>query len=79
MTFSGLSPYNCVKRKGVKLIPLVYNVNSDENNEEELIMTQFQFNLNIEDLKDSIMNSDIDAVIKASIVLSIKFSDGKRT
>jgi putative transposase len=36
---------------------------------EELIMTQIQFNLNIDDLKDSVMNSDIDAVIKASIVL----------
>jgi putative transposase len=36
---------------------------------EELIMTQIQFNLNINDLKDSVMNSDIDAVIKASIVL----------
>jgi putative transposase len=32
-------------------------------------MTQLQFNLNIEDLKDSVMNSDIDAVVKASIVL----------
>ncbi|MEH7307869.1 IS256 family transposase [Neobacillus drentensis] len=32
-------------------------------------MTQLQFNLNIDDLKDSVMNSDIDAVIKASIVL----------
>jgi len=36
---------------------------------EELIMTQLQFNLNIDDLKDSVMNSNIDAVIKASIVL----------
>ena len=32
-------------------------------------MTQLQFNLNIDNLKDSVMNSDIDAVIKASIVL----------
>ena len=32
-------------------------------------MTQLQFNLNIDDLKDSVMNSNIDAVIKASIVL----------
>src|SRR3954466_15763194 len=32
-------------------------------------MTQFQFNLNIDDLKDSVMNSDINDVIKASIVL----------
>lgn len=36
---------------------------------EELIMTQFQFNLNLDNLKESVMNSDIDAVIKASIVL----------
>lgn len=36
---------------------------------EELIMTQFQFNLNLDLLKESVMNSDIDAVIKASIVL----------
>lgn len=36
---------------------------------EELIMTHLQFNLNINDLKESVMNSDIDAVIKASIVL----------
>lgn len=32
-------------------------------------MTQIQFNLNIEDLKESIMNSDLNAVVKASIVL----------
>ncbi|PGT81486.1 IS256 family transposase [Bacillus sp. AFS040349] len=32
-------------------------------------MTQFQFNLNLDNLKESVMNSDIDAVIKASIVL----------
>ncbi|MBZ9535890.1 transposase, partial [Cytobacillus oceanisediminis] len=32
-------------------------------------MTHLQFNLNINDLKESVMNSDIDAVIKASIVL----------
>lgn len=36
---------------------------------EELIMTQMQFNLNLDILKESVMNSDIDAVIKASIVL----------
>lgn len=36
---------------------------------EELILTQFQFNLNLDNLKESVMNSDIDAVIKASIVL----------
>jgi putative transposase len=36
---------------------------------EELIMTQIQFNLNLDYLKESVMNSDIDAVIKASIVL----------
>src|SRR5690606_6329124 len=64
-----LSPYNCVKRKGVKLIPCVNNVNSDDNNEEELTLTQIQFNLNLDHLKESVMNSDIDAVIKASIVL----------
>jgi putative transposase len=64
-----LSPYNCVKRKRVKSIPFVNNVISDENNVEELIMTHVQFNLNIDDLKDSVMNSEIDAVIKASIVL----------
>jgi putative transposase len=32
-------------------------------------LTQFQFNLNIEDLKASVMNSDLDVVVKASIVL----------
>ncbi|THE10887.1 IS256 family transposase [Bacillus timonensis] len=32
-------------------------------------MTQIQFNLNLDLLKESVMNSDIDAVIKASIVL----------
>jgi putative transposase len=36
---------------------------------EELIMTQIQFNLNLDLLKESVMNSDIEAVIKASIVL----------
>ena len=77
MLEKGLSPYNCVKRKRVKLIPLVNNVNSDVNTEEELIMTHLQFNLNIDDLKDSIMNSDLDAVIKSSVVLDIKFCDGE--
>ncbi|MBM7650841.1 transposase-like protein [Neobacillus cucumis] len=32
-------------------------------------MTQIQFNLNIEDLKDYVMNSDLNAVVKASVVL----------
>lgn len=32
-------------------------------------MTQIQFNLNLDYLKESVMNSDINAVIKASIVL----------
>ncbi|WP_449623205.1 IS256 family transposase [Robertmurraya sp. Marseille-Q9965] len=32
-------------------------------------MTQLQFNLNLDHLKESVMNSDIDSVIKASIVL----------
>lgn len=32
-------------------------------------MTQIQFNLNIGDLKDTVINSELDAVVKASIVL----------
>lgn len=32
-------------------------------------MTQIQFNLNLDFLKDSVMNSDMEAVIKASVVL----------
>jgi transposase-like protein len=32
-------------------------------------LTQIQFNLNIEDLKDAVMNSDLGAVMKASLVL----------
>ena len=32
-------------------------------------MTQIQFNLNIEDLKDTVINSELDAVVKASVVL----------
>jgi putative transposase len=36
---------------------------------EELIMTQLQFNLNLDHLKESVMNSNIDSVIKASIVI----------
>ncbi|MCM3706505.1 transposase, partial [Cytobacillus firmus] len=32
-------------------------------------MTQLQFNLNLDNLKESVMNSNIDSVIKASIVL----------
>lgn len=32
-------------------------------------MTQLQFNLNIEDLKDAVMNSDLGTVVKASVVL----------
>jgi len=66
---SGLSPYNCVKRKRVKLIPHGYNVITTINNVEELIMTQLQFNLNMDTLKDSVINSNLDAVIKSSVVL----------
>lgn len=40
-----------------------------KTNEEELIMTQLQFNLNIDHLKDTIMNSNLDAVVKSTIVL----------
>jgi putative transposase len=36
---------------------------------EELIMTQLQFNLNLDHLKDYVVNSNIDAVMKASLVL----------
>jgi hypothetical protein len=73
------SPYNCVKRKRVKLIPFVNNVISDENNVEELIMTQLQFNLNLDILKESVMDSNIDSVIKASIVLVLtKFMEKER-
>jgi putative transposase len=36
---------------------------------EELIMTQIQFNLNLDLLKESVMNSDLDSIIKASVVL----------
>ena len=32
-------------------------------------MTQLNFNLDIDILKDSVMNSNIDAVIKSTIVL----------
>ena len=32
-------------------------------------MTQIQFNLNLDFLKESVMNSDLDSVIKASVVL----------
>ncbi len=32
-------------------------------------MTQLQFNLNMDLLKDSVMNSNIDAVVKSAIVL----------
>jgi len=36
---------------------------------EELMMTQIQFNLNTDILKEAVMNSNIDTVMKASIVL----------
>lgn len=36
---------------------------------EELILTQIQFNLNLDLLKESVMNSDLDSVIKASVIL----------
>ena len=42
-------------------------------------MTQLQFNLNMDHLKDSVMNSNIDTVIKASIVLVLNECYGKRT
>jgi len=32
-------------------------------------MTQLQFNLNLDVLKESVMNSDLDSIIKASVVL----------
>jgi putative transposase len=58
-----------IKKKGVILTPHGYNVISDENNVEELIMTQLQFNLNLDDLKESVMNSDLDVILKSTIVL----------
>ena len=42
-------------------------------------MTQFQFNLNIDDLKDSVMNSDINDVIQSVYCTGIKFCDGTGT
>lgn len=42
-------------------------------------MTQIQFNLNIDLLKDSVMNSNINAVVKASIVLILnEFMESER-
>ncbi|SFM19871.1 Transposase, Mutator family, partial [Gracilibacillus orientalis] len=32
-------------------------------------MTQLHFNLNMEELKDSVMNSNMEAVVKSSMVL----------
>jgi putative transposase len=58
-----------IKKKRVILTPHGYNVISDENNVEELIMTQLQFNLNLDDLKESVMNSDLDVILKSTIVL----------
>lgn len=39
------------------------------NNEEELILTQLKFTLDMDVLKDSVMNSNIEAVVKSTIVL----------
>lgn len=35
-------------------------------------MTQLQFNLDIDFLKESVMNSNLDLVLKSSIVLILK-------
>ncbi|BCB02691.1 hypothetical protein KH172YL63_08240 [Bacillus sp. KH172YL63] len=41
---------------------------------EELKMTQLNLTLNIEELKDQVANSDLDALVKSSLVLDIKHS-----
>lgn len=43
--------------------------NHEKHRREGNKMTQIQFNLNMDLLKDSVMNSNIDAVVKSSIVL----------
>ncbi len=39
------------------------------NNEEELILTQLKFTLDMDVLKDSVMHSNIESVVKSTIVL----------
>ncbi len=43
--------------------------NHEKHEKREYKMTQIQFNLDIDVLKESVMNSNIDAVVKSSIVL----------
>lgn len=47
---------------------MCYNV-FNQKNKEELIMTQLQFNLNLEEIKDVLVKSNIDEFAKASLVI----------
>ncbi len=53
--------------------------NHEKHEKREYKMTQIQFNLDIDVLKESVMNSNIDAVVKSSIVLVLnEFMEKKR-
>src|SRR5690625_615333 len=70
-----LSPYNCVKRnkkdhkKRVILIPYDTMFLTTKTIKEELIMTQLQFNLDFDEIKEKVINSSLDDILKSTIVI----------
>lgn len=66
---SRLRLYNCVKEKGT-ISPPWYNVFNHENKyREELIVTQINFTLDFDKLKDAVMESELNVIVKSSLVL----------
>ena len=65
-----LSPYNCVKRKEsfYALLDTMFSTTINIR-KEDIKMTQLQFNLDMDVLKDSVLNSNLTTVVKSALIL----------
>ncbi|EAC9329780.1 hypothetical protein B1O48_16905, partial [Listeria monocytogenes] len=63
-----LFPYNCVKRK--RPYPnLWYNVVTTQTSQRRMDMTQLNININMEELTEAVLNSNINSMMKSMAVL----------
>jgi len=63
-----LSPYNCVKKAKIEFL-MIQCFQPRKLDKEESILTQLHFSLDVERLKEKVMNSNLDSVVKSAIVL----------
>src|SRR5699024_1866309 len=56
-------------KKRVILIPYDKMFLTTKTTKEELIMTQLQFNLDFDEIKEKVVNSSLDDILKSTIVL----------